>query len=61
MPIRSLGCWPIDQPVTAAQIIPQKGVRKSAVERRVLEVVDRELAGIHVFCRDLAEGKYSVC
>ncbi len=52
---------PIDQPVTAAQIISQKGVRKSAVERRVLEVVDRELAGIHVFCRDLAEGKYSVC
>ncbi len=52
---------PIDQPVTAAQIIAQRGVRKSVVTRRVREVLDRELAGIHVFCRELAEGKYSVC
>lgn len=52
---------PIDQPVTAAQVILAKGVRRSAVERRVREVVDRELAGINVFCRDLAAGKYSVC
>ncbi|HLJ62320.1 MAG TPA: methionine adenosyltransferase [bacterium] len=52
---------PIDHPVTAAQIIPDKGLRKSAVTRRVREVLDRELAGIHVFCRDLAEGKYTVC
>ncbi|HYM69171.1 MAG TPA: methionine adenosyltransferase [bacterium] len=52
---------PIDQPVTAAQIILDKGLRKSAVTRRVREVLDRELAGIHVFCRDLAEGKYTVC
>jgi S-adenosylmethionine synthetase len=52
---------PIDEPVVAAQIIPAKGVRRTAIERRVLEVVDRELAGIDVFCRNLAEGKYSVC
>jgi S-adenosylmethionine synthetase len=52
---------PIDHPVTAAQIILDKGQRKSAVTRRVREVLDRELAGIHVFCRDLAEGKYTVC
>ncbi len=52
---------PIDQPVTAAQIIAQRGIRKSVVTRRVREVLDRELAGIHVFCRELAEGKYSVC
>jgi S-adenosylmethionine synthetase len=52
---------PIDQPVTAAQIIAQRGVRKSVVTRRVREVLDRELAGIHVFCRELSEGKYSVC
>ncbi len=52
---------PIDQPVTAAQIILDKGVRKTAVERQVREVLDRELAGINVFCRDLAAGKYSVC
>jgi S-adenosylmethionine synthetase len=52
---------PIDQPVTAAQLILAKGVRRSSVERRVRDVLDRELAGIHVFCRDLAEGKYSVC
>ncbi len=52
---------PIDHPVTAAQMILAKGVRKSAVERRVREVLDRELAGINVFCRDLAAGKYTVC
>jgi len=52
---------PIDDPVTAAQITLAKGVRKSAIHRRVRDVVDRELAGIHVFCRELAEGKYSVC
>jgi len=52
---------PIDEPVTAAQVILAKGGRRAAVERRVREVVDRELAGIHVFCRNLAEGRYSVC
>ena len=52
---------PIDDPVTAAQITLAKGARKAAVERRVRDVVERELAGIHVFCRDLAQGKYSVC
>lgn len=52
---------PIDQPITAAQIIVEKGVRKAAVVRRVREVLDRELAGISVFCRDLAQGKYTVC
>ncbi len=52
---------PIDQPITAAQIILDKGARKTAVERQVREVLDRELAGINVFCRDLAAGKYSVC
>jgi S-adenosylmethionine synthetase len=52
---------PIDEPVTAAEIMLAKGARKSAVERRVREVLDRELAGIHVFCRELAEGKYTIC
>ncbi len=52
---------PIDQPITAAQMILHKGIRRSAVERRVREVVDRELAGLNVFTRDLAAGKYSVC
>ncbi len=52
---------PIDEPVTAAQIMLAKGTRRSVVERRVRDVVDRELAGIDVFCRNLAEGKYSVC
>jgi S-adenosylmethionine synthetase len=52
---------PIDQPVTAAQVILAKGVRRSAIERRVSEVVNRELAGLNVFCRDLATGKYTVC
>jgi S-adenosylmethionine synthetase len=52
---------PIDQPVVAAQVILAKGVRRSAIERRVNEVVNRELAGLNVFCRDLATGKYTVC
>jgi S-adenosylmethionine synthetase len=52
---------PIDEPVTAAQVILAKGARKSAVERHVREVVDRELSGIDLFCRNLAEGRYSVC
>jgi S-adenosylmethionine synthetase len=52
---------PIDQPIAAAQLILAKGARRAAVERRVRDVVDRELAGIHVFCRELAAGKYSVC
>jgi S-adenosylmethionine synthetase len=52
---------PIDQPVTAAQVILAKGVRRSAIERRVSEVVNRELAGINVFTRELAAGKYTVC
>jgi len=52
---------PIDQPVTAAQIILRKGMRRAPVERRVRDVVDRELAGINVFSRELAAGKYSVC
>lgn len=52
---------PIDQPVTAAQLLLAKGARRSTVERKVRDILDRELAGIHVFCRELAEGKYSVC
>ncbi len=52
---------PINEPVTAAQVIISKGARKNAVERHVHEVVERELAGIQVFCRDLAAGKYSIC
>ena len=52
---------PIDDPVAAAQITLAKGARRPAVERRVRDVVDRELAGIDVFCRELAAGKYSVC
>lgn len=52
---------PIDKPITAAQVILAKGVRRSAAERKVRDVVDRELAGINVFCRDLAAGKYTVC
>lgn len=52
---------PIDQPIAAAQVILGKGIRKSAAERKVRDVVERELAGINVFCRDLAAGKYRVC
>ncbi len=52
---------PIDQPVTAAQITLAKGARRATAERKVREILDRELTGINVFCRDLIAGKYSVC
>jgi S-adenosylmethionine synthetase len=52
---------PIDQPmVAAAQIVLEPHARRSSIERRVRDALDHELAGIHQFTQDLAEGRYSV-
>ena len=52
---------PIDQPtVAAAQIVLERHARRAHIERRVREVLDHELASIHQFTADLAEGRYSV-
>jgi len=53
---------PVDQPkVAAAQIVLARHARRSAVERRVREILDYELADIRQLSQDLAEGRYPVC
>ncbi len=52
---------PIDQPkVAAAQIVLERHARRTAVERRVREILDHELANITQLSHDLAEGRYPV-
>ncbi|MGQ0551047.1 MAG: methionine adenosyltransferase [Armatimonadota bacterium] len=53
---------PIDQPtVASAQVILAKHARRRAVERRVREILDEELAKITQLTGDLAAGRFSVC
>ncbi len=53
---------PIDQPkIAAAQVVLSKHARRTAVERRIREMLDHELANIRQFSQDLAEGRYPVC
>jgi S-adenosylmethionine synthetase len=53
---------PIDQPtVAAAQIVLQPRARRASVARRARDVLDEELANIDRLCRDLAEGRFTVC
>lgn len=53
---------PVDQPkVAAAQLVLARHARRSAVERRVREILDYELANIRQLSQDLAEGRYSIC
>jgi S-adenosylmethionine synthetase len=52
---------PIDQPmIAAAQIVLEPHARRTSIERRVRDALDHELAGIHQFTQDLAQGRYSV-
>lgn len=52
---------PIDQPkVAAAQIVLERHARRAAVQRRVREILDHELANITQLSHDLAEGRYPV-
>ena len=53
---------PIDQPaLAAARVIPAKGTKLKEVEPKIREIIDLELERIDVFCKELAEGKHSVC
>ncbi len=53
---------PIDRPQMAAvQIVPQHGLRIGDIARQVEEIIVRELSGIDKFCKELSEGRYSVC
>ncbi len=53
---------PIDQPTVAfAQVVLAKHARRRAVERRVREILDDELANITQLTRDLAAGRFTVC
>lgn len=52
---------PIDQPLVAAsQLILESGVRLASVSPKVEEILNRELADIGRFNRDLARGLYPV-
>ena len=53
---------PINEPqLAAAQIVLQPGLAVKDVSRRVQEIMERELAAIEGFCRELSEGRYPVC
>ncbi|HUJ17834.1 MAG TPA: methionine adenosyltransferase [Nitrospirota bacterium] len=50
---------PIDQPqMAAAQVVLERGLEVRDVSRRAEEIIERELAGIAGFCRELSEGKH---
>lgn len=52
---------PIDHPtVAAAQVVLEPRARRRAIERRVREILDQELAEIGRLTQDLAEGRYPV-
>jgi S-adenosylmethionine synthetase len=53
---------PIDQPqVAAAQVLLERGRTLSEVAGTAKVIIDRELASINRFCRDVSIGKYPVC
>lgn len=53
---------PINEPqLAAAQIVLQPGLAVKDVSRRVEQIMERELAVIEGFCRELSEGRYPVC
>ncbi len=53
---------PINDPsVVSAQIIPEKGVELKSVSHSIDEIIVDEFDHLHEFCRDLAEGKITLC
>jgi S-adenosylmethionine synthetase len=53
---------PINEPsVVSAQIIPENGVEMKSVSKLINEVIADEFDHLHKFCRDLAEGKITLC
>jgi len=52
---------PIDQPaIAAAQVVMNDGCSLKAVQGRITEIIDGELAEIENFCKQLIYGKISV-
>jgi S-adenosylmethionine synthetase len=53
---------PIDQPQTiSVQVHLQPGVTLADVSTSIRELVLSELAGMSLFCQELAEGRYPIC
>ncbi|TRO53725.1 methionine adenosyltransferase [Candidatus Bathyarchaeota archaeon] len=53
---------PINEPsVISAQIIPENGIDFKPVKSLIDEVIADEFDHLHEFCRDLAEGKITLC
>jgi S-adenosylmethionine synthetase len=53
---------PINEPsVVSAQIIPENGVSLKSVSKLINEVITDEFDHLQEFCRDLAEGKITLC
>lgn len=52
----------IDQPLVAsAQLTPERDADFEEMKRQATAIIDRELANIGTFCKQLAVGKYPVC
>ncbi len=53
---------PINEPsVVSAQIIPENGIELKSVSKLIDEIIADEFDHLHEFCRDLAEGKITLC
>jgi S-adenosylmethionine synthetase len=53
---------PINEPsVVSAQIIPENGIELKTVSKLIDEIIADEFDHLHEFCRDLAEGKITLC
>ena len=53
---------PISTPLMAtAQVLLKKGFRVKDMSKDISSIMEKELAGISVFCDSLAEGKFPVC
>lgn len=53
---------PINNPrVVSAQIIPESDITLKSVFNLIDEIISDEFDHLHEFCRDLAEGKISLC
>ena len=53
---------PIDEPqVASVQVKLIRGAKFAALAEPIRQIVSRELKRMPDFCRELAEGKYSIC
>jgi S-adenosylmethionine synthetase len=53
---------PVDQPQLAAvQVLPKPGCDLRQIFKKSGEILEGELANVSQLCRDLSQGKYSIC